>query len=224
MKKIFIPCFSNTDPLPPLSENLAAIKYDRVGVVSTTQHLNQLEKIKAFLEENRKTVFIGGQILGCSQKNALSIEKKVDCFLYVGSGMFHPIGLAVNTQKPVFILNPYSKTLSQLAEEEKQRWARKRKGSISRALTAETFGILVSTKVGQFNMNSALKAKKKIERLGRKAIIFAGSELNPSNVLGFKVDAWVNTACPRIADDFFEKPVINFEEIQYLTNERTKTK
>jgi diphthamide biosynthesis enzyme Dph1/Dph2-like protein len=54
---------------------------------------------------------------------------------------------------------------------------------------------------------------KKLESKGKKALIFSGEELSPNNLLPFNVDCWINTACPRLVDDKFEKSVINAEEL-----------
>ena len=83
-------------------------------------------------------------------------------------------------------------------------------------MDAGVYGILVSTKTGQFNLDSALKIRDELIGKGKTVFLFAGDEITPERVLGFKVDAWVNTACPRIIDDFFEKPVLNPDELGFL--------
>lgn len=217
MKSLFIPCYFKKSPISAVKKALRRLKnYKRIGLLTTAQHPNQLERISNFLEKNNKKPIIGGQVLGCNQDSAKAIENKVDAFLYIGSGKFHPLGIALATEKPVFIANPYSNSADEISDDGKKRFLRRRKGQISRALTAEIFGILISTKTGQFKLKSALKIKEKIERSGRTAFLFAGNEVSPANVLGYKVDAWVNTACPRIIDDEFEKPVLNPEELKFL--------
>ncbi len=217
MKSLFIPCCFKKSPIPAVKKVLVKLKnYKRIGILTTAQHLNQTERISNFLEKNNKKVLIGGQVLGCNQDSAISIENKVDAFLYIGSGKFHPIGIALATEKPVFIANPYSDSADEISDEEKRGFIKRRNGQISRALTAEIFRILISTKTMQFRLKSALKIKEKLERSGRKAFLFTGNEISPANVLGYKVDAWINTACPRIVDDEFEKPVLNPEEMEIL--------
>ena len=217
MKVLHIPCFSLSDPLPVLQENVGKLKaYSSVGLIATAQHLNKIDGVARFLEEKGKRVLVGGQVLGCSQHAALRIQDKVECFLYIGSGRFHPIGVALKTAKPVFVLNSISRVFDLIKDEERESWQRKQKARISRAAAAETFGILVSTKDGQFNLKKAEDLKKKIKAKGRKAFIFTGGELSPENLLPFKVDCWINTACPRITDDEHSKPVLNPEELEYL--------
>jgi 2-(3-amino-3-carboxypropyl)histidine synthase len=188
--------------------------FERIGIVGTAQHLNRLEDVGSFLESKGKTASVGGQILGCRQENALKLD--VDCFLYVGSGRFHPLGVALKSDKPVFVLNPLSGQLDRVTEAEKKKWVGRRKGALARALEAKTFGIMVSFKAGQFNLKKALELKKKLESRGREAFIFAAEELSPVNLLPFKVDCWVNTACPRIAGDEYHRPVVNADELDGL--------
>ncbi|MFH1125926.1 MAG: 2-(3-amino-3-carboxypropyl)histidine synthase subunit 1/2 [Candidatus Altiarchaeota archaeon] len=217
MKILHVPCYYHKSVLPVLEKNFSVLsKYDKIGLVSTAQHLNQLESIKKFIESKGKKVFVGGQILGCSQENILKIEKEVDVFLYVGSGVFHPTGISVKTEKPVVILNPYSETMEELPSSERERWLRRQKGRLLKALAADIYGVLISTKAGQFDLKKALEARKLLKDKGKKVFLFAGEELSPSNLLPFKVDCWVNTACPRLVDDHFEKPMIDVTEL-YLT-------
>ena len=216
MKIIFIPCYSKKDPCNAVKKALDSGKltaYKKIGLVATAQHINQRERIEDILKKNSKEVFFGGQVLGCDQVNAKTIENEVDAFLYIGSGRFHPTGIAISTKKPVIIANPYSNSIDEISDSEKKKYVRRRRGHISRAIEAGIFGILVSTKRGQFDLNSALELKKKIEANGKHAFLFAGNEINPDNVLGFEVDAWINTACPRIVDDHFKMPVLNPWEV-----------
>jgi 2-(3-amino-3-carboxypropyl)histidine synthase len=217
MKILHIPCYSDRNPISAVKKALKKLEgYNSIGLITTAQHLNRVDDITLFLEKSGKKVIVGGQILGCNQKAAEIIEKKVDAFLYVGSGIFHPQGVAAKTEKPVIIANPYSGEVSEITDDEKGRILRKRKGAVARALEARKFGILISPKDGQFRGNEAIELKAKIEKSGRKAFLFVGNEINPDNVLGFDVDAWINTACPRISDDHFSKPVLNPEEVEYI--------
>ena len=218
MKTIYVPCKSRIDPLPILEEHQDILKDSvTIGLISTIQHLHHLPGIKTHLEETGKKILVAGQVLGCDVENATKIASEVDCFLYVGSGRFHPLKIAVETDKPVYVLNTEAKELAEITGVDVEKLLKKKKGRISRAISAETFGILVSTKTCQMKADSSWKLKEKIESLGKNAFVFAGEEINPDNVLAFKVDAWVNTACPRITEDYFAKPVINPDELEYIT-------
>ena len=217
MKLLHVPCYLKKSVLPVLERYFSVLdEYNRIGLVSTAQHLSQIAEVRDFLESKGKKVFVGGQVLGCNQKNALEIEKKVDAFLYIGSGLFHPIGILVKTEKPVVMLNPYSGVLDRLPEGERERWLRRRKGRLAKFVEAQSYGILVSTKTGQFNLKKAFEVRERLNSEGKQAFLFAGEELNPGNLLPFRVDCWVNTACPRLIDDSFDKPVVNAKELDLL--------
>jgi 2-(3-amino-3-carboxypropyl)histidine synthase len=215
MKVLYIPCHSNADPLPTLQQNLQMLApYGSIGIVGTAQHMHRLDDVARLLKSTGKKVHVGGQILGCRQQAALKLD--VDCILYVGSGRFHPLGVALKTDKPLFMLNPLSQVMDRITDDEKRRWLGKRKGAMARALESQVFGIMVSTKDGQMNLKAALKLKKQLEKKGKQAYIVAAQELSPNNLLPFKVDCWINTACPRIAGDEYNRPVVNRDEIEEL--------
>jgi 2-(3-amino-3-carboxypropyl)histidine synthase len=217
MKILHISCYHNKSVLPVLEKYFSFLNdYCRIGLISTAQHLDQLAEVKDFLESKGKKVCVGGQVLGCNQGNALKLEKKVDAFLYIGSGLFHPTGISAKSEKPVVVLNPYSGTLERLPAVEREHWLRRQKGRLARAIEAQVYGILVSTKSGQFNLKKAVEVRERLKSEGKKAFLFAGEELNPANLLPFKVDCWVNTACPRLVDDEFSKPVVNAEEFDLI--------
>jgi len=217
MKTIFVPCASRMDVLPAVKKALTLFEdYEKIGIVSTPQHLCTLDKVSAFLSSKGKKPVVCGQILGCSQGKALAEEKNVEAYLYIGSGMFHPLGLSVKTAKPVIAANPYSGLAEAVSPDRLSEWKKKQKARLARAAGASVFGLLVSTKSGQENLALALKLKKKLEGSGKKAFLFSGTEIHPDRLVGYAVDAWVNTACPRIAEDFFDKPVLNPEELEVL--------
>jgi len=217
METIFVPCKYEADVIPALKKILARIRnYSRLGLLTTAQHLGQLEPAKRFLEDSGKEVVIGGQVLGCDVNSAKKIEGRVDAFLYLGSGRFHPVGISLSTEKRVFVVNLYSGSVGEISAEERERWLKKRKGRIARALEAEKFGILISTKEGQFDLKQALSVQKKLKAKGKKVFLFAGNELTPNRLLGYDIDCWVNTACPRLVDDEFEKAVVNPDEMEFL--------
>lgn len=184
----------------PLLKGTVGLK-GTAGLVATIQHVKWLPKVKKLLEAHGLKARIGqkgGQVLGCEWSAATDI--KADCYLYIGSGRFHPLGVAVATGKPVISADPLSGTVKVIDEEIRRHWAR-RAIAIDRARQAKTFGILVSTKPGQKRTALARRLKKELETAGKEVLIFTGNELSPQNLLGLKVDCLVNTACPRLIDD-----------------------
>jgi 2-(3-amino-3-carboxypropyl)histidine synthase len=203
--------------------------FRKVGLVTTVQHIGQLESIKQFLKGRGKRVFIGkhggrarynGQILGCDWGSIKSVEKDVDCFLYFGGGVFHPLGGALATEKPFLAVDPFTGNVRWM-EEERKKELRRRRGALLAAIAARRFGIVCSTKLGQFNFKKAVEVKKILEKDGRVAYILVCNELNYDSLNNFlEVDCFVNTACPRIVEDCdrLRKPVIDAEEIKKIVD------
>ena len=193
----------------------------KTGLASTTQFANQLEDIKKQIKNAGKdAVFakgnqpLPGQILGCDVSSAEKISNDVDAFLYIGDGLFHPIGLGIIGKK-VYCYNPYTKQATVLDEKVVERYKKRRKGALLKYLSSGSVGILVSTKAGQNSLAQAVRFKKQIEQKGKNGFIFIFNTLDFNQLENFTfVDCWVNTACPRLLDDSekFGKAVINLRE------------
>jgi 2-(3-amino-3-carboxypropyl)histidine synthase len=209
----------------PLMEN-----WHKIGLATTVQHVQTLDEAKEMLIHAGKTVMIGdagrlnypGQVVGCDYSNAKSIAEDVEGFLFIGGGRFHALGLALATSKPTVVADPYEKRAYQIDEEaqkiQKQRWA-----SIQEAQKAKTFAVLVGLKPGQKRLEEALTMREKLEKAGKDAYIFAIREIIPEMVMNFPtVDAYVNTACPRISLDApskFQKPMLTLNEALVVVGE-----
>lgn len=179
-----------------------------IGLITTIQHLHEIKKIKLFLEKNNKKVIIGGQILGCKVDSATKIQKKVQAFLYIGSGKFHPlqVALALKQPKPIFIFNPLTNEFNRLNKKEIQKFKNRKKGQKIKFLSSNTFGILVSTKSGQNKLKEALELKKKLEKQKKKAYIFTFNTLDINQLENWpNIECWINTACPGLS---LENPFI----------------
>ena len=193
----------------------------KLGLVTTTQFLDKTSEIIKYLENNGKEVFIDklkqrneGQLLGCDQGAAMKIQDKVDAFLYIGSGEFHPLGVAMITNKDVFTFNPVTSVFSKLNKENIEKYNKNKKIKKIKFLSADNIGILVSTKPGQYSYRKAVEIKNKIEKKGKNCYIFVFDTLDAREMENFPfIDFWVNTACPRIADDKDKKNVIGMEEL-----------
>lgn len=213
-------------PLTLLKESMDYIKnYKTIGIVTTIQHIHQLDEVKSFYEANGKTVIIGkpygfakqrGQILGCDIGSAASIDKNVDVFVYFGGGMFHPLGALLSTTKPFLVVEPFANKI-EFIDSLREKYTRRSKGKMLSSLKARNFGIMVSTKNGQHNMSLGKLIKSKIESKGLNAQLLVANTFDfesLNNMLEF--DAFVNTACPRIAIDDTErlsKPLLSANEL-----------
>jgi len=205
-------------------------KYGKIGLATTVQHVQALAHAREILVRAGKTVIIGdagrvnyaGQVSGCDYSNVQSIANDVEVFLFIGGGRFHALGVALSTSKPTIIADPYEKRAYPIDEEAqkilKQRWA-----CVEEAEHATTFGILVGLKLGQKHLDDALKIKEIAEKNGKTAFLFAIREILPEALMEFPtVDAYVNTACPRISLDApskFLKPVLTVNEFMVVSGE-----
>lgn|SRR3989338_4628933 len=191
--------------------DFSCIKQNKIGILTSIQHMGLVSEAKNMLEAQGKEAVIGGQVLGCWTANADKIEDKVDAFLFVGSGEFHPLALK---GKPVYKLDIEKGAVEEV---DTQRFQKLRYGNVFRAKDARTFGILVSSKKGQKELLArASNIKTKLEQRHKKAIIIVMNEITDEKLMGLKVDAFINTACPRITDMPFSKPVINADDIDLL--------
>ncbi len=194
----------------------------KIALVTTVQHIPQLNEMKSFLEKNGKEVLIGkgkfaeyaGQVLGCDPGAATDLPGRASAILYVGDGKFHPTG--IYAEVPILALNPYNGECRQL-NDEIEKIKKRRKGMLLKALECKTFGILLSTKPGQFAIEAARTAKEEFIRRGLRAEILLSNELNPVSIGNFlHFECYVNTACPRIQEDreIFELPILNYADLK----------
>jgi len=192
----------------------------KLGILTTAQFKSKTKEIIQYLEDNNKETFIDkgkqrheGQLLGCDQTAALQIQDKVDAYLYIGSGDFHPLGVAMNTKKDVYLFNPVTSVFSIFNKENIEKYNKNKKVNYMKFLTAENIGILVTIKPGQYSYKRAKEIKKKLEEKGKNAFIFVFDTLDATEMQNFPfIDFWINTACPRIADDRDKKNIIDMAE------------
>ena len=196
----------------------------RIGLVTTVQHAHRLDEARETLLQAGKIVAVGdagrlkypGQVVGCDYSNAKAVSKEVDVFLFVGGGKFHALGVALATAKPTVVADPYERRAFSIEDEAatmlKRRWA-----SIHQTRHAEEIGILVGLKHGQKRLDQALSLRRLVEDAGKKATCFALKEITPEVLMQFPtIDAFVNTACPRLSlDDAreFGKPLLTPNEL-----------
>lgn len=191
MKTLFIPAKS----LVPITEVIKKVKLNgKIGLVSSIQFLSQLSEAKKLI----KNSVICGQVIGCDASCIKSQD--VDVILYIGSGTFHPIRIALETNKPVYIANPNTNEFSRLDNSLIESYKKNIKGKQIKYLNSEKRGILISIKPGQYDK----------EALNFKGYKFLFDTLNISELENFRdIECWVNTACPRIEG----KNVINLEDL-----------
>jgi 2-(3-amino-3-carboxypropyl)histidine synthase len=210
-------------PVEALGKAIPLLSGDRVGLVTTSQHLHLLPRMVEFLREHGiEAVVAGGlgrarypgQVLGCSFAGA----RETGCgeILYVGTGLFHPEGIQLATGARVIALDPFLGTAAPVSAE---RLKRRRFAIVEKARGAERIGILVSTKSGQQRLDLA----RRLAGLSEKAVLVALCEVTPAELLNLGFDCYVNTACPRLAYDDqvrFPVPVLSPPEFEILCGAR----
>ena len=166
--------------------------------------------------------FHSGQLLGCDATAALDVEEDVGCFVYLGTGEFHPLHLAYDTDKPIWLANPLTKTVELLPEERKRRYFAKQAIRKNNGKHSKCYGFLVSTKPGQYYLNMAKRMLEEVRSVGKDGIILTHDTIVPNDLLNFsEVDCYVNTACPRIVEDQqnYPKTLINGTELREILDE-----
>jgi 2-(3-amino-3-carboxypropyl)histidine synthase len=141
-------------------------------------------------------------------------------FLFIGTGQFHPLGIALATGKRVVTADPITGEVSEI---DPDPMLRRRFGAIARARTAKRFAVLVSKKPGQRRMELAKRLKDLGEARGVEMILIYLDNIEPDRLLNLGVEAVVSTACPRIALDDSAKfgiPILTPPEFEVLVGER----
>ena len=199
--------FYTIDPIPFLEKEINKLKeFGKIGLVASLQFVKAMESAKEYLEKIGKKVYVQksleypGQILGCNTNAAKNIENEVDCFLFVGAGKFHPLGVALSVEKPMFSLD-LEKGIIYNLEEEKKKWMKNKLWHDAKLLDAKKVGIVVCWKQGQNKIEEARKLKKTLENNGKEVYILAFDRITNEKLEGLKFDCLVNMACPRLEED-----------------------
>jgi len=239
IEKFLIPTFfinavSTKDVTTVVEKSLPSLEGSKIGIVTTAQHLHMLDMVENILQKNNfepiiskgnKRISEKGQILGCNFTAGTTIADSVDCFLFIGSGNFHPMGLLLSSKKPVIATDPYTNVVrKQELEDLKDTILRQRYAAIANSKHAKRFGILVGIKRGQQRIKLANELKELLDSLNKKSIIIALDQFSPTSLQGFgDIDCLVSTACPRIAiDDYlqYKIPILTPIELEIVLGKR----
>ncbi|MCD7781383.1 MAG: diphthamide biosynthesis enzyme Dph2 [Methanosphaera sp.] len=222
---LFIEAHSSADVYAPISEALSGLNpgSDTIGLITTTQHIHKLDDMINQIESagfNVKTSSgIGtanGQVLGCNFTSIKNLD--VDVIIYVGSGDFHALGVKLFTNKPVILADPFTSHARDI-EKFHDKILRVRFARITKAKDAKSFGIILSSKKGQLRFDLALELRDLIRSHGFEAQLLNMDYISPERLLPYDLDAYVMTACPRIAIDdsaMYKKPVITPLELEIV--------
>jgi 2-(3-amino-3-carboxypropyl)histidine synthase len=207
-----------------LENALPYLKGDHVGLVTTVQHVHLIPAMEDFLLAKGITTSVAegcrrtpnrGQVLGCSF--AAAKASGAEEILFIGTGLFHPVGIALATQARVIALDPLTGSAQEVTGDALMR---RRFAIMEKARAAKNVGIIVSTKNGQQRMDLA----RRLASLSPTAVIVTMREVHPDELLNLGFACYVNTACPRLAYDDqvrFPVPVLSPQEFEILCGVRT---
>jgi len=222
-KVIFVPYPVDFD-VAMLEKALPLLKGKTTALVTTVQHVHLIPAMEAFLKgrgidvrvaDGRGRSPLRGQVLGCCFSAAK--DTGADEILFIGTGVFHPIGIALATKARVVALDPLTGIAQEVSTDS---LLRRRFAVIERARGAKTFGIIVSTKSGQHRMELA----RRLATLSPDAVVVTMKEVSPDELLNLGFGCYVNTACPRLAYDDqirFPVPVLSPQEFEIICGARS---
>ncbi len=220
---IFIPYSVDFD-VTILKKALPLLKEKTVGLVTTVQHVHLVPAMEEYLRSQGIDVRVAdgrgrtpcrGQVLGCSFATAK--DTGAEMILYAGTGLFHPIGIALSTKKRVVALDPLSGIASEVSGE---TLLRRRFALIEKAKAATSTAIILSTKSGQARKDLA----ERLAAISPGAVIVTMLEVSPDELTNLGFGCYVNTACPRLAYDDqvrFPVPVLSPQEFEIACGTRS---
>lgn len=192
--------------------------FKKISLVTNSQYLQSVQKVKEIFEFHGYDVIIGrgkghlndAQVFGCEFYPVYDTKDQVDAYLFLGQSIFHSASIAIVTQKPTFMLDPYFNEYSEVSNIA-QKLEKKALLSIYKAQDAKTIGIIIGLKEGQFANIKALELKRLLEQERKKILLIAMTEITDERLLSFQdIDAFIQVACPRIGtDNHFHKPVLS---------------
>lgn len=215
-------------------------KHHTVGLYASIQFCRHLEKIKKeFIYRKIKVInslpsraHLHGQILGCdNDSGSLNItaeqRKKIDSYIYLGDGRFHPLALLYQQKdlpseefKEVICCDPFQDEIKVLSFSEIKDTLKKYRASLLRFLNADKVGVIITIKPGQEQLKPALTLEKKYS--DKKFYYFIDNNVSYDQLENFNfIQTWVNTACPRIGFDDqerFRKGVINLNDAYFAAD------
>jgi len=201
-------------------------RYRRIGLATFSQHLDELEPVKRQLEAagfevhlgRKNSILLGSQTFGCDFSTVFENAEKVDAFIYLGQSEFHAVGLALSTGRPTYLLDPYLEEMRDMKEEAEERYKRAIL-AIYKALDAKVFGVVTGLKEGQMMVGRSKWISNRLKASGKEVVELAMRDITPERLAQYtRIEAFVQTACPRISIDGFNfpKPVLSIPQADAL--------
>ncbi len=233
MDVYYLPYREDRDLMSVLEENYEEINDgETLGLVGVTQYMDRAEKAREFLEDKGYEVVDGttglrttepGQVLGCDAGAAHNISHKVDAFVFLGSGHFHPSQVS-EAGKKVYVVDPYQESIwvepaNSLDDEMRAEYAR-----VLKYKDEDKWGIVTSSKKGQNYMRAVQVSKDILERHGKDVYVFVEDRIFESDYKGFGIEIFVNCACPRMTKDWRDMAFVSPKALDMLDEAESETK
>lgn len=192
--------------LPPMT---------KIGLVSTIQFITTLQTAAEKLREVGYDVSIPqfrplspGEILGCTAP----VLRCCDVIIYLGDGRFHlEAAMIANPKLQAYRYDPYDKKFTREYYDH-ELMEKNRKQSVLQAKEAQRYGVIMGTLGRQGSPKVVEHLKKRLDELGKNAVVILLSEIFPKKLDLFSgIDAFVQIACPRLSIDWglaFSKPFL----------------
>lgn len=220
----YLPYREDRDLMGVLEEHYNEIEEETIGLIGVTQYMDRAEKAREFLEDKGYEVVDGktglrttepGQVLGCDAGAAHNIAHKVDAFVFLGSGHFHPSQVS-EAGKKVYVVDPYEEHIwveppNSLENELRAEYAR-----VMKHKDKKKWGIVTSSKKGQNYMQAVQIAKEKLESMGKDVYVFVEDRIFESDYKGYGIDIYVNCACPRMTKDWQDLSFVSPKALEAL--------
>jgi 2-(3-amino-3-carboxypropyl)histidine synthase len=199
----------------------------KIGIVTTAQHLHLIDEAAKELEKSEfdtsmttggPRLAAAGQLLGCNSSAARKLD--VDGYLYIGTGLFHPLTVALSTGKKVACIDPHS---GEVTEADARPFLKQRYAAISIAKDARRWAVLFSNQIGQKRIDLADKIADLLASDGRETMMIGSIHQSHEQLLGLGIEAAVITACPRLAIEdgpTWPIPLLTVPEVQILLGKR----
>jgi len=222
---VMIDAFDNITFDKVVRKCIEILKGKTISLITDSQHLHQINTVKEILTQAGIQVKIGkgkgqlndGQVFGCEFYPVMETKDEVEVNVFLGQSNFHAAGIALATNKPTYILDPYFNEVREVTEFA-QKLQKKATLAIYKAADAETFGIIVGLRDGQLSKATALKFKQELEKEGKTVQLFALTDITNDRLRNLKgIDAFIQVACPRIStDNQFDKPLLSTPQANAL--------
>jgi diphthamide biosynthesis enzyme Dph1/Dph2-like protein len=171
-----------------------------IDILYTIQYENLAKEVANYFK-NKKTRL--QHVTGCS------IIKSKNPLLIITDGKFHALNIAVNSNKEIVIFNGY--TIEKITQEDLDKYNKIKNAKISKFLSSDEIGIIVSTKLYQNKLKEALILKEKLNKMGKKSYVFLCDNVNMNEIENFTLPIYINTACPGLDKDNYK--ILNYIDI-----------